>query len=66
MGSTVDIWWIGSGCSVCGRGERAQCFEGKGAVVVDGADDEGSGGVVDGSEPTGGECDGVAPAELED
>lgn len=62
----MAIVWMGSGCRVCGGGERGEGSEGAGAVVVDRADEEGSGGVVDGSEPGGGESDSVTSAECED
>lgn len=58
--------WIGRGCSVSGRGGGGEGSEGAGSVVVEGADEEGLGWIVDCSHPFGGEGDAVGSPEPED
>ena len=58
--------WMGRLVDWHGGGEGGKGTEGAGAVAVLGADEVGSMGVVDGSEPSGGDGDGVGSAESDE
>ncbi len=57
--------WIGRLVDWHGGGECAEWSDGEGAVTVVGADEVGSGGVVDSAEPFGGQGDGVTSSDCE-